>query len=163
MKKPVYLKSFLLLLCVFLVANSGSASMAWPWKWNQVNKAGNRQGKWRAFYEHKPEQLMYRGRFKDGQERGTWRTYSENGTLERLEKYEPRHKRIRTIFYHPNGKVSHTGMAYLFEEKNMLMYKWHGDWHYYDAAGNWLGWKSFSCGQAASAEPVQAKKPADVK
>ncbi len=135
-----------------------SQAVVWPWKWNQVNKKGERQGKWRAFYELKPEQLMYAGRFKKGQERGTWKTYSEHGNLERLEKYEPHNKRIKTTFYHPNGKVSHKGLAFLFEENNTLMYKWHGDWQYYDTTGAYRGSISFHRGKALSQTPIPADK-----
>lgn len=145
-------------LCLCLLVPFNSQAIVWPWKWNQVNKEGNRQGKWRAHYDHKPDQLMYTGRFKNGKERGTWKTYSDLGKLERLEKYEPQYKRIKTTFYHANGKVSHEGLAYLFEENKLLMYKWHGDWQYYDSTGTWRGWKSFHRGKALSAEPIPTKK-----
>jgi hypothetical protein len=149
----------LLFLVCFSVPLTSQA-IVWPWKWNQVNKDGNRAGKWRAYYVHKPQQLMYTGKFRNGKERGTWKTYSEYGKLEILEKYEPRHKRIRTTFYHPNGKVSHEGLAYLFEEKNLLKYQWHGDWQYYDSTGTWRGWKSFNRGRALSEEPIPTRKAA---
>ncbi|RNI30563.1 hypothetical protein EFB08_04735 [Rufibacter latericius] len=141
-------------MSVCLLVPFSSQAIIWPWKWNQVNKLGNRQGKWRAFYEHKPGQLMYSGRFKDGQERGTWKTYSEKGYLEREERYEPKHKRIKTTFYHPNGKISHKGLAFLFEENNVLMYKWHGDWQYYDSTGTSRGWITFQRGKALTSQPV---------
>jgi hypothetical protein len=151
-------KAIALFLFISIVVGSGPLQAAiWPWKWNQLNKAGDRQGRWRAFYEHKPSQLMYRGRFMDGVEKGTWKTYSEHGHLERKEKYQPRHKRIITVFYHPNGKVSHQGMAFQFVENNMLMYKWHGEWNYYDAAGKWLGWRTFNRGISMSQELVSSK------
>ncbi|WP_205504445.1 toxin-antitoxin system YwqK family antitoxin [Rufibacter psychrotolerans] len=147
------------LVGIWLLAPHPSGGAAWPWQWNRVDKQGNRTGKWRAYYNHKPDQLMYTGRFKKGKERGTWKTFSADGKLERLEKYEPKHKRIKTTFYHPNGTVSHRGMAYLFEEKNLLMYKWHGDWHYYDSTGQWRGWKSFSRGISGSPQPILTNRP----
>ncbi|WP_207430141.1 toxin-antitoxin system YwqK family antitoxin [Sabulibacter ruber] len=152
-----------LLIALWFVAPHQSGGAVWPWKWNQVDKDGNRKGRWRAYYDHKPGQLMYTGRFKKGKETGTWKTYSENGKLERLEKYEPRLNRIKTTFYHPNGKVSHQGMAYLFQEKNLLMYKWHGDWHYYDSTGVWRGWKSFSRGLSMSPEPIKTNRAPEGK
>ncbi|ALJ00828.1 toxin-antitoxin system YwqK family antitoxin [Rufibacter tibetensis] len=156
------MKSRILLVVVgsWLLFPQLSSGTDWPWQWNKTDKDGNRKGKWRSFYDHKPAQLMYKGRYRKGREHGTWKTYSDNGMLERLEIYDPKNKRIRTTFYHPNGKVSHEGMAFLFEEKSLLMYKWHGDWNYYDSTGTWRGWKSFNRGKALSAEPILTKKPA---
>ncbi|WP_210488833.1 toxin-antitoxin system YwqK family antitoxin [Rufibacter aurantiacus] len=147
-----------LVICVFLLVPLVSNGFTWPWKWNQVNKEGIRKGKWRAYYDHKPDQLMYTGRFKNGQEKGTWKTYSQDGKLERLEKYEPKLKRIKTTFYHPNGKVSHQGLAFLFEENNLLMYKWHGNWEYYDSTGAFRGWIAYQRGKAMSPQPISGKR-----
>ncbi|GAB2537651.1 toxin-antitoxin system YwqK family antitoxin [Rufibacter soli] len=150
------LKAGLLLVMVFL--SFQSMAVVWPWKWNQVGKKGDRHGKWREYYSHKPEQLMYVGRFSHGKERGTWKTYSQDGKLERMERYKPAKKKVLTTFYHPNGKVSHQGTAYLFEENGYLKYQWHGDWQYYDSTGTWRGWKSFNKGKALSKDPIVTKK-----
>ncbi|WP_157600727.1 toxin-antitoxin system YwqK family antitoxin [Rufibacter sp. DG15C] len=132
-------------------------AQVWPWKWNQVDKDGNRHGRWRVFYEHKQAQVLSQGKYKHGKDFGTWKTFSETGKLERLEKYERNGKRIQTTFYHPNGKVSHKGAAYLFEQDSLLMYKWHGDWQYYDSLGTWVGWKSFHRGRPTSEKPIPTK------
>ncbi|MBA9077508.1 toxin-antitoxin system YwqK family antitoxin [Rufibacter quisquiliarum] len=158
MRTSFTIKAVTVLVVSSLLILSPAEGQVWPWKWNQDNKEGYRQGRWREFYSHKPEQLMYKGRYKRGQAKGRWKTYTETGKLERLEFFEPKKKRIRTIFYYPNGKIEKTGMAYLFEEKNLLKYQWHGDWQYYDSTGTWLGWKTFTRGKPSSEHPIKPKE-----
>ena len=158
MRKP-FLTMLVLLTLLSLLSQPMVRAQGWPWQWNRWDKDGNRHGRWRVFYEHKPTQVMSQGRYRHGKDHGTWKTYAENGKLERREKYGQNGKRIQTTFYHPNGQISHKGIAYLFEQDSLLMYKWHGDWQYYDSAGTWIGWKSFNRGRPLSEKPIKTRAP----
>ncbi|MGV3540113.1 MAG: toxin-antitoxin system YwqK family antitoxin [Rufibacter sp.] len=120
LQKPK-INCFALLVCLGLwgLLPLTGQSMVWPWKWNQVDKDGNRHGKWRTYYEHKPEQLMYTGKFRHGKEKGVWRTYSDNGQLERLEKYEPtKRKGSRVSNFWSMGKITFTPRRIWSNEKS---------------------------------------------
>ncbi|QHL86247.1 hypothetical protein GU926_01810 [Nibribacter ruber] len=157
MRKNIQTMAAVLGVWLLCATAAPALALGWPWKWNQLDKEGNRHGKWRVFYEHKPGQVMSQGRYKHGKDRGTWRTFSQDGHLERREKYTRRGKQIKTTFYYPNGKVAHAGLAYLFEEDGYLMYKWHGNWQYYDSTGAWVGWKAFHRGKPLSEKPLTTK------
>lgn len=148
-------------MLLLLALPSNSYGMRWPWKWNQLDKDGNRHGRWRSYQEVNGTQMLFnQGRYKHGKEIGRWKTYGPSGELYMTEKVEPAKMRMKTTYYHPNGKVSHTGMAYQFEKDKFWKYTLHGDWKYYDTTGQLLGIKTYLQGKViADTTPNKEQLP----
>ncbi|WP_207430139.1 toxin-antitoxin system YwqK family antitoxin [Sabulibacter ruber] len=141
------------LLLSFLMLSQ--PSNAWPWQWNRYDKKELRNGRWRVFHDADMKVVHYQGRYKHGKERGIWKTYTPDGKLYFRERIRPLKKDIKTVYYHPNGKVSHKGLAYLRDAENGgVKYFWDGDWEYFDQEGKPLGVKTFVKGDPVTNTPV---------
>lgn len=98
------------------------------------NKSGERHGKYIVYWEK--GRPMQKGRFKNGQEKGTWKCYDIEGNLEKKEKYKD--NQILTTFYRPDGSKESTGIAYLYFDGNFARYSWEGVWHYYNVSDDYI-------------------------
>ncbi|MFC6999807.1 toxin-antitoxin system YwqK family antitoxin [Rufibacter roseus] len=144
---------------LLLLGNLEAHAIVWPWSWNKVDKNELRHGKWRTFQHDNPEVLQVKGRYKHGKEWGRWKTYSPEGKLYFKEKFKPKKKEVITTYYHPNGKVSHKGVAYQFEgNKGIWNYYWDGEWKFYDENGNYIGSKTYVKGTATSEKPIMPEE-----
>jgi hypothetical protein len=156
-------KPFAFLVIILLLPGfSQEANAAWPWPWNRYDKAQLKHGKWRVYHDDSAAQVLhYRGRYRHGKEAGIWKTYTSDGKLYFKERIRPRKQDIKTVYYHPNGKVSHRGLGYLRNsEKGGLNFYWDGTWEFFDEAGKPLGTKTYVKGDPVSEalEPIKARK-----
>ncbi|KAA3438266.1 toxin-antitoxin system YwqK family antitoxin [Rufibacter hautae] len=130
-------------------------AQAWPWSWNRYDAKQLKNGRWRAFHDYEEKVLHYKGRYRHGKEVGVWKTFTADGNLYFTEKIKRRDKSYKTVYYHPNGKVSHRGMAYLRDaEDGGVQFYWEGDWEYFDLEGRPLGVKTFVKGNPTTNTPV---------
>jgi antitoxin component YwqK of YwqJK toxin-antitoxin module len=75
-------------------------------KWNQTDKKGNKQGKWRKYYEN--GKLKYTGEFKDDQPTGTFTYYFIKGKKKAVMKYlKPGYCMVD--MYYESGSLHATG------------------------------------------------------
>ena len=81
-----------------------------------------------SWYDTLGRQVERKGHYHDGNERGTWRYYYEDGTLRKLEKYSRRG--ISTKYFYPSGKLKSKGKAVMDIEEQYLHYYYQGDWIY---------------------------------
>ncbi|WP_205504444.1 toxin-antitoxin system YwqK family antitoxin [Rufibacter psychrotolerans] len=141
-------------LLVFFSCLMSQPGWAWPWQWNRYDKKELRNGRWRVFHDADQKVVHYQGRYRHGKEVGVWKTYTADGNLYFREKIKRRKQHIKTVYYHPNGKVSHRGMAYLVPAASGgVQYYWHGDWEYFDQQGQALGVKTFVKGEPTTNSP----------
>jgi antitoxin component YwqK of YwqJK toxin-antitoxin module len=149
--KKVWLASTLTLAIVFL----SEAANAWPWNWNRYDKKQLKHGRWRTFHDAEEKVVHYRGKYRHGKEVGQWKTFTPDGKLYFTERIKRRSRSYQTVYYHPNGKVSHKGMAYMRDaEKGGVHFYWEGDWEYFDQEGKSLGIKTFVKGEPTTDMPV---------
>ncbi|ALJ00829.1 toxin-antitoxin system YwqK family antitoxin [Rufibacter tibetensis] len=132
-----------------------SPAQAWPWQWNRFDKKEFKTGRWRTFHDADSKVLHYKGRYRHGKEVGSWKTYTADGKLYFTEKIRRRKESIKTVYYHPNGKVSHRGTAFLKDaEHGGVHFYWDGDWEYFDESGKPIGIKKFVKGEPSTKDPV---------
>ncbi|RNI30562.1 hypothetical protein EFB08_04730 [Rufibacter latericius] len=156
-------------LCTALVLVAGfllvsQPSMAWPWSWNRYDGKQLKNGKWRVFHDYEEKVVHYKGRYRHGKEVGTWKTFTPDGKLYFTEKIKRRQRSYKTVYYHPNGEVSHRGMAYMQDaEKGGVHFFWEGDWEYFDENGQLLGIKTFVKGNPTTDAPVLSSSTKKIK
>ncbi|MBC3541648.1 toxin-antitoxin system YwqK family antitoxin [Rufibacter sediminis] len=137
---------------------------AWPWTWNRYDKKEQKTGRWRTFHDADEKVVHYQGRYRHGKEVGAWKTYTADGKLYFKEKIKRRQRSYETVYYHPNGKVSHRGMAYLRDAENgAVHFFWEGDWEYFDEQGQPLGIKTFVKGNPTTDTPVLSSSNKKIK
>lgn len=96
-------------------------------------KNGLKTGLWIYKDDNGPIVYKSRGRFKNGNEKGTWKHF-HGGTLFKTEKFSGNGSQIR--FYHPNKKISASGNTQLDFNGAQLHWYYTGDWKYFDLSGN---------------------------
>ncbi|WP_181306380.1 toxin-antitoxin system YwqK family antitoxin [Rufibacter sp. XAAS-G3-1] len=134
---------------------TSEAASAWPWSWNRYDKAQLKNGRWRTFHDYEEKVVHYKGKYRHGKEVGLWKTYTPDAKLYFTERIQRRKRSYKTVYYHPNGKVSHKGMAYLRDAENGgVHFYWDGDWEYFDQNGQPLGIKTFVKGNPTTDLPV---------
>lgn len=100
----------------------------------RTDRQGDRQGRYRTYYDDARTQPFMRGRYRHGQPVGRWRYYAQAGELQHKERY--RHHGLSDItYYYPSGRVAKQGHARLADEPDGLHFYWLGDWNYYSPAG----------------------------
>ncbi|HEY4650643.1 MAG TPA: hypothetical protein VIG72_04470 [Pontibacter sp.] len=140
-----------LLLLLPVMAEAQTAVPFKIWRWYlpfQVNKFDKNQeyhGRWKI-YEDDTRVLRRNGRFRHGEEVGTWRYYYPGGTLYMVEKYKRNSPTIQVTRYHENGKLAKTGIARIYRDKTMAHYYWDGDWQVYDEQGNFTHTETYQKG-----------------
>ncbi len=116
----------------FLLVSFFITTLSYSQKINQhKNKLNN--GRWVLYHDASKTKIESRGRYKKGIQKGKWRYYEENGSLSKVEIY--RFKKIKTTFYHPNGKIKKLGQAKIVIDEKELHYYYFGNWLVYDSAG----------------------------
>lgn len=103
---------------------------------NKLDRKKRRHGQWEFYWDDSNSVVASKGKFKHGLQVKEWYYYSQDGKLERTEKQTLLGKRLKTVMYHPNGKVWKTGMARIVMTKEYVDYYWYGDWKCYDEYGN---------------------------
>ncbi|GGK81280.1 toxin-antitoxin system YwqK family antitoxin [Rufibacter glacialis] len=143
---------FILILALFLLA---APAQAWPWQWNRFDKKQLKNGRWRVYHDADAKVIHYVGRYRHGKEVGAWKTFTPDGRLYFTERIRRRKQNIKTVYYHPNGQVSHKGTAFLKDAENGgVHFYWEGDWEYFDEVGRPLGVKTFVKGTPTTRDPV---------
>lgn len=116
-------------------------------------KEGQRHGLWVSYADSAKTILEWKGRFKDGNERGVWRYYHRNGSIRKKEKYCFR--KIKTSTYHENGKIESTGFAKMDEGENKLEYYYYGPWKYYSEDGKLIRIAHYEKGDIIKEETIK--------
>lgn len=103
---------------------------------NRLDHAGDRQGRWRTYYDapanRQPQSV---GHFRHGQATGRWRYYAPDGHLDRRERFQ-RGGYSRLTFYQPSGRVWRQGHTRIADNGRALHYYWTGDWLMYGPDGH---------------------------
>jgi len=122
----------LLLFCLLLALATACASTQLAT--GRTDRQGDRQGRYRTYYDDARTQPFIRGRYRHGQPVGRWRYYAQAGELQHKERYR-RHGLSHITYYYPSGQVAKQGHARLADEPDGLHFYWFGDWNYYSPAG----------------------------
>jgi len=117
------------------------------WRANRLDRQGDRQGRWRSYFDEANTQLQTRGHYRHGQPVGRWRYYSATGLLERRECYLGRDGRSLLTYYHPNGRVARRGQARVADEPDGAHFYWFGEWQQFTEAGALDSVKTYNKGQ----------------
>lgn len=105
-------------------------------KINRFDKEGERHGRWKVYFGE-DNTIIRNGRFRHGNEVGTWRYYYPDGTRYMKEKYSRNSEVIRVTKYHENGKLARKGVARLIKTATLDKYFWFGEWKVYDNNGDY--------------------------
>lgn len=93
---------------------------------------GKREGKWKFKEVINDTVYFQKGRYKNGLESGTWKSYA-NQKLVRKEKYKGKNGYMTN--YYPNGKIESQGTTQIDETDKHFIWQLSGDWNYYDQNG----------------------------
>lgn len=105
-------------------------------KINKYDKQDRQHGRWKVFFGDN-NTVIRNGRFRHGDEVGTWRYYYPSGTRYMREKYKRGSELIKVEKYHENGKLARRGMARFIETSTLDKYFWFGDWEVFDTNGEY--------------------------
>jgi hypothetical protein len=118
-----------LFLLVFILFSIVSFSQSL----NRLNKKGERIGKWVTYIDDAKTIKSFEGRFRNGRPIGKSYFYSYDGVLDRRE--ISRFKKLKTIFYYPNGTIKFRGNARLENLPDKIHYYFYGKWRAYNDSG----------------------------
>jgi hypothetical protein len=118
---------FILLFFLFII----STTLFSQGKINRV-KNKERQGKWITYHDS-TKTIEQTGRYKNGNQKGVWKFYDENGKISKKEIY--RSRKIKLFYYYPNGKIKKQGKAKYIENEKVLHFYYYGTWYTYDSTG----------------------------
>lgn len=129
-------------------------------KINQLNKKGQRTGRWINYEDSAKTIKSFDGRFKKGYAVGKASYYAPGGVLDRIE--ISRFRRLKTTMYYPNGKVRLKGRAKIENLPNKIHYYFYGRWKYYDTEGHLLKYCYYKKGELIRTKVVNRKlQPGD--
>lgn len=100
---------------------------------NRLNKKGERTGKWIVYSDSARKNKLFEGRFRNGLAVGKSYYYTNDGTLDRKEII--RRKKIKTTFYHSNGKARLKGLARIDNLPDKIHYYYYGRWEAFNEHG----------------------------
>lgn len=100
---------------------------------NRLNKNGERTGKWITYIDDAKKLKSFKGKFRNGITTGRCYFYNNDGVLNRRE--TNRFKKMKTIFYYPNGEVKLKGNARLENLPDKVHYYFYGKWKAYNDSG----------------------------
>jgi len=126
--------TLLLLLPSGLAGQPALRKGVWPFKINRYDKQGRHHGRWKVYLTDNTT-LVRNGRYKHGKERGTWRYYTAEGKLRKMEFHKPNADQFLVKIYHDNGQLEKQGMARVVETEKLIHYYWFGTWQVYDRQG----------------------------
>lgn len=124
------MKNSILILLIFC-----QLSIAQKKTINKFDDKLQRHGRWEFYSDDANTKITSKGKFKHGDPIKIWLYYRADGSLEKKEKTTFFKKKIKTTFYHPNGKVYRKGKAKMVDEPDGVHYYWYGKWKYYDDNG----------------------------
>ena len=104
-------------------------------KINRMDKEGRYHGRWKVYFGE-DNTVIRNGRFRHGNEVGTWRYYYPDGTRYMKEKYSRKSNTLAVKKYHENGRLARRGEARIIKTSTMDRYYWFGDWEVFDLDGN---------------------------
>lgn len=145
---------FSILILAALIASAIASSRAQGLYFKKPNrmKDGQRHGLWVSYTDSTKNIPEWKGKFKNGNEKGTWKYYHPNGTIRKKEKY--RLHKIKTRTYYPNGQLESAGSAKIDESENKLEYYYWGPWKYYSETGKLIRIAFFEKGNLVREEIV---------
>ena len=123
----------------------------------RTDRQGDRQGRYRTYYDDARTQLFMRGRYRHGQPVGRWRYYAPAGEVQHKERYR-RHGLSDITYYYPSGRVAKRGYARLADEPDGLHFYWFGDWNYYSPAGALDSVQVYTLGKRTSTRRLAASQ-----
>jgi antitoxin component YwqK of YwqJK toxin-antitoxin module len=100
----------------------------------RLDRQGQRQGRYRTYYDEARTQRFTEGRYRHGRPVGRWRYYAQAGELQRQERYR-RHGFSDISYYYPSGQIARRGRARTVDEPRGAHFYWLGPWQYYSPAG----------------------------
>ncbi len=100
----------------------------------RLDRQGQRQGRYRTYYDDARTQLFTQGRYRHGRPVGRWRYYAQAGELQRQEHYR-RHGFSDIAYYYPSGRVARRGRARTVDEPRGAHFYWLGEWQFYSPTG----------------------------
>ncbi len=100
---------------------------------NQFNHKGKRTGKWIIYLDDSNTVKSFQGKFRNGISVGTCYYYTNEGVLEK--KDIKKFKKLKTTYYHSNGKIRLKGNARLKNMPDKIHYYFYGKWKVYDEMG----------------------------
>lgn len=139
--------SFLCIVCLLL----GCAR-------NRTDEHYRRQGRWKMYYDDERKQLMWKGKYRNHKQVGTWKYYKPDGSIYLKERYQKDLTTIRTTYFYPNGNKHLEGVAFFVETKDTAYYRWEGEWYKYDSAGVLNQISFYKFGKFAWFLPLPVKK-----
>jgi antitoxin component YwqK of YwqJK toxin-antitoxin module len=107
-------------------------------KINQT-KQGKEHGKWII----KSDNDLWKGRYRDGAEIGTWKSFT-NGRLYKKERFRKNASYI--VFYYSNGKIKSCGKANMISNEQEIHWFYNGKWNYYNENGELIETKVYDKG-----------------
>ncbi len=140
-----------LLLCA-LAAACTSTRLA-----ERTDRRGQRQGRYRTYYDDARTQLFTRSRYRHGQAVGRWRYYAQAGELQRQERYR-RHGFSDITYYYPGGRVARRGRARTVDEPGGAHFYWLGEWQFYSPAGTLDSVQAYRFGHRTSTKYLTDKR-----
>lgn len=102
-------------------------------KTNQLNKKGQRTGKWIVYLDSAKTIKSTEGRYRNGKPKGMFYYYTNEGVLERKE--ISRFSKLKTTTYYSNHTVRSKGQARIENLPDKVHYYYFGQWKYYDENG----------------------------
>lgn len=124
-----------LLLPVFLVSQN----------LNRLDSKGRKTGRWITYADSAKTVKLFEGSFRKDKPIGKNYFYTNSGVLDRTEKN--RFRKLKTTFYHPNGKLRMRGNARLENLPDRIHYYYYGQWKAYNDSGRLVKYYYYNKGQ----------------
>lgn len=124
-----------LLLPVFLVSQN----------LNRLDHKGRKTGHWINYADSAKTIRLFEGSFRKDKPIGKSYFYTNSGVLDRTEKN--RFRKLKTSFYHPNGKLRLRGNARLENLPDRIHYYYYGKWKAYDDSGRLVRYYYYNKGE----------------
>lgn len=100
---------------------------------NRLDRHGRKTGHWISYADSAKTIKLFEGRFRKDKPLGRSYFYTTGGILDRMEKN--RFRKLKTTFYHPNGRIRMRGNARLENLPDRIHYYYYGKWKTYNDSG----------------------------
>ena len=141
---------FYFIVLIFGFVSCGSSKV------NQYVKEENarkRDGFWVQNYSADQGEIISKGKYKNGEKVGVWKT-SLNGV--RLQREAHRRNLIKTKIFYPNGKLKEKGNSITEITDEFRHWHYNGKWKYFDENGKLIYIKTYSKG--AKVDSISVRK-----
>jgi hypothetical protein len=125
-------------------------------KINQLNRSGERTGRWITYADTSKKIKTMDARFKNGLAVGKSLYYYSDGTLLRRE--VKRFKKIKIKIYHPNGKLSQKGNARIDILPEKVHFYFYGQWKNHDTTGKLISYSLYEKGELITTTAANSSK-----